>query len=548
MDTSGTVVQTTVFCHFHDEEFLLPYWLRHHRRLFDHGVLVDRASTDRSVEILRELAPEWEVIPSRNPMLDARDCDLEMMDLESRYEGWKVVLNVTEFLFHDDLRSYLSVFERERPSVSTLALRTVTMVDRVEDRGAPITAEDLFFQRFHGYFNEELLRLSNFRFLHREVHGDYGPGRHTTGHHYRRDPNLLILKFSWCPYEQLRTRKLEIQSAVPDADVRQGMSFHHLATPEELDVQFLEQASWAVDLRTKEPYRSTLERLRARFGGEQADRPVTPPRAVRSAKGDAGGGRRIGVLSAAKLLSDANRELTAKASRLCRELRGEHEVQLLSPARSDDAASHGLRVGSCDVDDIETLDSWSDVLIVAPEVIAAFPQLLDSRKPIAIDLCGQPSTVTLDERLLMRADLFLFESAVAREPWIERLVAAGRIDPELGRDDPSLASLDAPGALRDFCRRPRRFTGRPVTDDTMMVSTAAYRQRYKQATQFTWQLDELLARYMHVRELHRKLREAHRRLQERYARLESVHRSLEAEHERVSHPAGDPPGTGATAP
>ena len=44
-----------VISHFFDEEFMLPWWLRHHRELFDHGILIDYASTDRSVEICREL-------------------------------------------------------------------------------------------------------------------------------------------------------------------------------------------------------------------------------------------------------------------------------------------------------------------------------------------------------------------------------------------------------------------------------------------------------------------------------------------------------------
>lgn len=80
----------TLISHFWNEEFLLPYWLRQHYPLFDHGVLIDYASTDRSLEIIRELAPSWEVRPSANPWFDARDCDAEVMTIEREFAGWKI--------------------------------------------------------------------------------------------------------------------------------------------------------------------------------------------------------------------------------------------------------------------------------------------------------------------------------------------------------------------------------------------------------------------------------------------------------------------------
>ena len=75
----------TLISHFWNEEFLLPYWLRHHYPLFDHGVLLDYASTDQSVEIIRALAPRWEVRPSRNQWFDARDADAEVMEVEREF-------------------------------------------------------------------------------------------------------------------------------------------------------------------------------------------------------------------------------------------------------------------------------------------------------------------------------------------------------------------------------------------------------------------------------------------------------------------------------
>src|SRR4051812_48551649 len=105
----------TVISHFWNEEFLLPYWLKHHYPLFDHGVLIDYASTDRSAEIIHELAPQWEVRSSANVWFDARDVDAEVMAVEREFNGWKVALNTTEFLLCPDLRLFVRWLEKYRP-------------------------------------------------------------------------------------------------------------------------------------------------------------------------------------------------------------------------------------------------------------------------------------------------------------------------------------------------------------------------------------------------------------------------------------------------
>ena len=47
------IITTTVISHFYNEEYLLPWWLAHHTKLFDHGILINKGSTDRSVEICK---------------------------------------------------------------------------------------------------------------------------------------------------------------------------------------------------------------------------------------------------------------------------------------------------------------------------------------------------------------------------------------------------------------------------------------------------------------------------------------------------------------
>jgi len=80
-----------VVSHFFNEAYLLPWWLRHHREVFDHGVLIDRYSTDGSVDICRELVPSWEVVRSETAQFAAIMCDFEVMKHEARFpDAWKM--------------------------------------------------------------------------------------------------------------------------------------------------------------------------------------------------------------------------------------------------------------------------------------------------------------------------------------------------------------------------------------------------------------------------------------------------------------------------
>ena len=55
-------MKKTVIAHFYNEEFMMEWWLNHHLNLFDHGILINHKSTDRSVEIIRDIAPEWSIL------------------------------------------------------------------------------------------------------------------------------------------------------------------------------------------------------------------------------------------------------------------------------------------------------------------------------------------------------------------------------------------------------------------------------------------------------------------------------------------------------
>ena len=89
----------TVICHFYNEEYLLPWWLQHHKNIFDHGIMIDYASTDRSKNIIRAICPSWEIVDSKNKYFDSAAIDREVEDYERTLTGWRMALNVTEFLY-----------------------------------------------------------------------------------------------------------------------------------------------------------------------------------------------------------------------------------------------------------------------------------------------------------------------------------------------------------------------------------------------------------------------------------------------------------------
>jgi hypothetical protein len=89
----------TVICHFYNEEFLLPWWLKHHNQVFDHGIMIDYHSTDRSIDLIKKYCPSWEIRTTKNEFFDSEPIDAEVMEIEKKLEGWRIALNVTEFLY-----------------------------------------------------------------------------------------------------------------------------------------------------------------------------------------------------------------------------------------------------------------------------------------------------------------------------------------------------------------------------------------------------------------------------------------------------------------
>ena len=78
---------------------MLPWWLDHSRRIFDHGIMIDYNSTDGSRELIKKFCPKWEIHTTRNAYFDSACIDREVEDYERRCRSWRMALNVTEFLY-----------------------------------------------------------------------------------------------------------------------------------------------------------------------------------------------------------------------------------------------------------------------------------------------------------------------------------------------------------------------------------------------------------------------------------------------------------------
>jgi hypothetical protein len=232
-------MRKTILTHFYNEEYLLPWWLEHHKKHFDWGVLINYGSTDRSVEIIKDICPKWKVVDSINDWFDARMCDREVIKYERQIPGWKITLNVTEFLVGD-----YSVLNEEQNQ--ELKIPCSVMVDDAPDIQATYSLPLIDQKRFGIPYNEGGSALRRSRCIHNKKEVEYPLGRHYESYD---NEALQVLWYGWAPYnEELKRRKLQVQTRIPESDKAQGFGREHIVTREELDKQYLQLKERAVDI------------------------------------------------------------------------------------------------------------------------------------------------------------------------------------------------------------------------------------------------------------------------------------------------------------
>jgi hypothetical protein len=220
----------TVITHFYNEEYLLPWWIDHHKKIFDNGIMINHNSNDRSVEICKELCPpHWRIVDSRNNNFDAHACDCEVKDYESTVEGFKLTLTVTEFLLTP--MSLEDINKKYFIDYQYLKTFGVCMVDIFTDE-IPSYDKSLIKQKHHGIIENNIFEHNVGRYYHNQPYGDYDAGRHYLNNYYNTivTNEIFVLKYKFSPWNESMLQRMEqIGPRVPHSDLSRGWgSFHTL--------------------------------------------------------------------------------------------------------------------------------------------------------------------------------------------------------------------------------------------------------------------------------------------------------------------------------
>jgi hypothetical protein len=242
-----TSQKTTCLIHIYNEEYLLPFWLYNHKDIFDDILIIDYRSTDKSIEICKKICPNCKIITTINEYFGAHDIDKEIMDLEQKIEGIKIVLNVTEFLFCE--RPIKDIF-MELGSESRHISLSIKCVSPYSKKFININNN---YELLMNLMNNDIISYNidrSNRYIHNYPCGNYTVGRHTTQHHTYESKGIHIIWLGFFPLnERLLQRKLQIKNNMPESDKKVGFGFQHLYSKEEMLIRNNECLKRGVSLK-----------------------------------------------------------------------------------------------------------------------------------------------------------------------------------------------------------------------------------------------------------------------------------------------------------
>jgi hypothetical protein len=268
-----------VLCHILNEEYLLNWWLHHHKNKFDHGIIIDYGSTDRSIDLVKSITPSWQIVKSVNKNFRAQDIDVEVMHYENAIQqqyprAWMITLNVTEFLIGNTQR-LLKSYKAEKPCKMQKLLSCDVMIDSKEQEftepdpnkslieqrtfGMPMDySEDTIYNGYAGvrdvqsvkdnvmYDNRKMRSMHNFPINYFDT-SVWGAGRHYWG---TPCEDFRILWYGYSPFnDKLLNRKLAIQNQIPSEDKAAGNGGQHLINRDIAMTRFNWHRQFSVDLR-----------------------------------------------------------------------------------------------------------------------------------------------------------------------------------------------------------------------------------------------------------------------------------------------------------
>lgn len=237
---------STIISHFYNEEYLLPYWLNHHKRIFKNGIMIDYDSTDDSVNIIKTICPNWTIIKSSNREFGAHSVDREVMSIEESISGWKMILNTTEFLIVSELDSILSKYK----SPTMLSSKGAMLAGIAE-------SPDIRNIKFGNISNKHRRN----RKIHNFINGAYDTGRHDSGHPSIEE-EMYTVWYRYFPWNyETKKRKLQIQTRIPQQDKILRLGFQHIVTSDELDTEYERNLNDTYDLFSDPDFKSTYYKM-----------------------------------------------------------------------------------------------------------------------------------------------------------------------------------------------------------------------------------------------------------------------------------------------
>lgn len=210
----------SVISHFYNEEYLLPWWLEHHKKYFDYGLMINYNSTDRSVEIIKDICPDWQIVDSIHPEFEALLTDSEVSYYEQQIPGWKMALNSTEFLYGN-----YELLNNKNDTRNEHYIPSFYFVDD-KDNNYPDTNIPLHEQIFNGvdYLDNPIRAL---RLLHKHTQVTYPVGRHFLNYENTSE-DFVIFGYGYAPWnDHLIARKLQIQHRIPIGDRLRNWGVEH---------------------------------------------------------------------------------------------------------------------------------------------------------------------------------------------------------------------------------------------------------------------------------------------------------------------------------
>lgn len=231
------MIKLNVVVGTYNEEFMLNHWLKHHKNIFDHGIVLDYKSTDSTLDLIKTIVPNWEVITAKNyQYFDAEINDKEIMECEEKLNGWKICLNTTEFIVCSDFRE--KVQKLDNTNYDMVRLFGYQINDTVEEKLNKTfnNNKSIITQRYHGFPDPWRHRI-----LHKKNHGHYYVGRHFDTPKNKKSPyvkdypdhipimhNMILFWYRFAPFYPQLKRKIQASPRIPERDKKLGYSWNHI--------------------------------------------------------------------------------------------------------------------------------------------------------------------------------------------------------------------------------------------------------------------------------------------------------------------------------